>query len=667
MELYNDQLCFTYEELVPKVISVENYKSYKKRDKITVLVPGGNGRSALIAFESLPAKVREAAIKQYGNPYEYLAKEPIAEQVRLNWDYEAETFYNEYVLPDGSALPNVEYDAKGKPAINYVKRYTEAASWLKTINVFTTDKRALKRHLNITVTEFWDTVTDLIQAKDVALPTNPRSLKNKLKLFNTSECKYTSLIEKWRFGNDHTKKVKDEAAEALLLQMIGHHDQFDATVIAAKYNVWAVENGRLPISPATVNYRARQHWQILTLQREGKGANYTKISKQIQSDRPSAPLLLAVCDDNIIDLYFRKETTIKGKKVVNEQYRVAMYVVKDYYNDYILGFAIGETVTKELIYAAFRNAMQHITEITGGNYLFHQLQSDKWAIDPKLKSELAVYFQSLAHFTPGTTKASQTKRIEQSFGAIWHQQLKELPYNNYAGHNVTAKERQNPDAIQALKKNYPSVDHALEICTEFVNNMRKTVNSKTGKCRQEEWIEAFKASEKSKKRQISQAQRIQLFGITHPKTVKISQKGLVFDLHKQSYRYDIPDEHYLDNLGKTVKVMYEPHNMEQVLITDDRGLRLVVSTMQAMPSALADFQAGDRERLNNLLEAKTKMMLGIQEKLNDRLDILSRNRIDAESILKVGVSAPKELSQAANNLYIGSFDEDQEYDFSKLM
>lgn len=658
MKFHDDKICLEYSEIVPDIMSAGTYAKNRERKNITVFGYGGIGREILIAFESLPAKYRSAVIEKYGNPYEYMAKEPISEQVLINWDFVAETFYDTWVLPSTQKeLPK-----------DYKKKYTEAASWLKTVNHFTTDKRALKRQLNITITEFWDTVTDLIRAKNVALPTNPRSLKNKLAKYNASPDKYVSLVEAWRFGNENTKKVKDETAEALLLQMLAHHNQHDDTIIALKYSEWAKANGRKPITASTVGNYRKENEHLITLQRKGVAANYTKFSKQIHSNRPTAPLLLAVCDDNNLDLYFRKKVENKqGKTVTNEQYRVAMYVVKDYYNDYILGYAIGDTVTKDLIYAAFRNAIEHISELTGGNFLFHQLQSDRWAIDRQLKGELATYFGSLAHFTPGTVKASQTKRIEQSFNAVWHQQLKLMPYDNYAGHNITANQKMNPDAILALKKNYPSVENASQVVAHFVHNMRQSINTKTGMPRQEEWLKAFQASEKSQKRQISNEQRIELFGITHPRPARITSAGLRFDIDKHTFTYDIPDEHYLQNVGKKFTVMYEPQNMDQVLITDKKGLRFIAKAWENAPSALADFKPGDRERLNNLLENKTKMMLGIQTKIQDRMALLSRDRIDVETVLQSGVAMPKEISYQAAKA-IGVTDDNAEFlDYTQFM
>lgn len=650
MKFHENIICLEYSELVPELMPKSTFDSSKSRGNITVFGRGGNGREILIAFESLPAKYRSMVIERYGNPYEYLAKEPIAEQVKLNWDYSAETYFRKFSIGEGRVLPE-----------DYVKKYTESASWLKTVNLFTTDKRALKRNLNITVAEFWDTVTTLIRTKNIALPTNSRSLKNKLRDFNAAG--YDSLVETWRFGNENRKKVKDQIAEDLLITMIEHPHNHDDTIIALRYNEWAASTGRQTISPATVGYRRSQHKNYIMLKQKGMATNYAALSKQIQRERPSAPLLLINSDDNVLDMFFR----VDGLKKANPYYRPSLYVVMDAYNDYILGYAIGETVTIELVKAAYRNAMNHVMELTGGAYCWNQIVTDHWAIDQKKEGVLATFLKDQAHFTPATVKVAQSKYIERAFGVVWHQNLKLYP--NYSGYNITAKERISTESIEIAKKNFPSKDQAPEVVENFINRMRLTVNAKTGKVRQQEWIEAFEKSDKSKKHLLDTEKRLQLFGVQHTYQNKITTKGIQFNLNGSTFTYDVPDALYLDNLGKKVQITYDPYDHSQVLVSDGRGLRFVANELQKMPSALADFEEGDRERLNNLLGMKTEMMTKISNKVTDRLARLQRESIDAESILQAGVSVPKELNHAANKrISGGGRDQDHDnYDWKRNM
>ena len=397
---YNDnkQLCLEFDEFVPAIMSKPAYDQAKRRGTITVFGRGGNGSIVLIDYETLPYKQKEAVKEKYGDPYVYYTKQPLLDYVKANFDHEAEQFYNDYTLPNGLNLPE-----------DYVAKYAKAVTWLRSIDHFTTDKKALKTLLNISITAFWVMAGELIRAKDVALPINERRLMEKLKQFKREGL--PCMIETWRFGNNYSKKVNDEVAEALLLKLIAHPHKHDDTVIAANYNKWATKNGKQVITPAAVGVWRRKSALTTTLTRDGAGINYNKFSKRAMRERPSAPLLLINSDDNILDLFFKD-----GK---SDFYRPAGYFIVDGYNDYILGYALGKTVTIELVKQAYLNAIHHVMEVTGECYLWHQIQTDRWSIDPQLKGELATFFSNQAHYTQQRLKyrkASILSALSARFG-----------------------------------------------------------------------------------------------------------------------------------------------------------------------------------------------------------------------------------------------------------
>ncbi|MDO3641944.1 hypothetical protein [Mucilaginibacter sp. L3T2-6] len=644
---FNDRkiLCLTFDELVPDIMPKGTYDSLKARKQITVFGRSAYGREVLIEFETLPLKYRDAITKQYGDPYQYIAKQPLIDYVKINWDDEAERFYSKYVLPNKSKLPET-----------HVEKYTKAATWLNAIQHFTTDKRALKQALNVSIEAFWELVGDLLRSKKVAVPYASKRLKEALKAYKKDG--YACLVEAWRFGNSNSAKINDEVSEALLVQLIAHPHKHDDTIIAAKYNEWAVNNNRAAITPAAVGYWRKKTALLTTLTRDGAAVSYNKFSKRIERERPSAPMLLINSDDNILDLYFKEtKENKKGKTVVSEFYRPAVYVIIDAFNDYILGYAIGEEVTIELIKAAYRNAMNHVMELTGDSYLWHQIQTDHWAIDKQKTGPLATFFSNQAHFTPAAVKVAQGKYIERSFGITWHQELKMFP--NYAGYNITAQEKRNPDAIQLLKKDYPDKESAPQYVAKFIENMRQTVNPASGLPRKEEWLKAFKNSLKSQKRQITAEKRLQLFGITHTHTNRITAAGIIAEIGKKKYNFEIPNELYMEHVNKQVQVTYDPYNMDEVLISDGRGLRFVAKQFQKMPSALADYQPDDRERLNNLLDFKKEINTHIMQQLEERKKTLSRYGVDAASILQAGVT-DKAVSHQAQRQIAGQVFENEE-------
>lgn len=631
-------LCLEYAEFVPIIMAKPAYDQAKLRGNITVHGRGGNGSKVLIEYEKTPKKYKDAIVKHYGCPYQYQAKQPILELI--HHDFEAEKFYTTYKLESGLSLPD-----------SYIPKYTNAASWLNAITHLTTDKRALKSHLNISVTAFWDLATSLIRIKNIHLPTSEKRLKDKIKAYNVPTTvnnvqypvNYACFIESWRFNNDNSKKVKDETADALLKTLVGHNHQFDYTVIATKYNQWAVNNQRKTITAGAVKYFHKINFALVDQERYGKAYNYNQNVKQIHRERVSCPLGFLNSDDNVLDLYFKNETyNDKGKKITNHYYRPVLYVIMDAFNDYPLGYAIGETVTIELIQMAYLNAMHHIKEITGEFYLPHQIQMDRWGLDPKLEGTLATFYKGIAHTTPATAKVAQGKYIERAFGTQWHQTLKE--FKNYSGYNITAKNRLSLEAIDGAKKDFPDKADAPIYVEALMNELRKP--------RLNAYLTAFNAPGRSKERLLTTEKRLQTFGVKRidkdkkPITNAITAAGLKATIGGREIVFDVPEQYYPYQVGKKMQLLYDPYDLSTVLATDGKGLRFVASQYQNMPSALIDFKTGDRTRLNSLLEGKKTMAAvpGIAKENNKA--ILERAHIDAQSFLQGG-SLVKEIRQLA--------------------
>src|SRR3569833_200321 len=189
MKYHNSNiLCLEFDELVPAVMTADNYQYHRQKGNITVYGRGGNGREVLIDYASLSEKHKAEVHKLYGDPFQYIKKQPVLDYVKLNRDYQALDFYTKYILPTGQPLP--------MQPVNNVLKYTDAATWLNAIIHYTSDKRALKRDLNISVGDFWEMVSTLVITKDIDIPTSEKRLKARLKDYQANG--YTSLIEAWR-------------------------------------------------------------------------------------------------------------------------------------------------------------------------------------------------------------------------------------------------------------------------------------------------------------------------------------------------------------------------------------------------------------------------------------------------------------------------------------
>lgn len=639
-------LCLEYSELVPAIIRPDTYNKHRQREKLTVHGHGGNGRNVLIEYESMEPEYRLKVTNHYGDPYAYASKQPILDSVI--WDYEAYMYYSNYTLPSGDVLSCSDSDLHGKPQINYVTRYTENASWLNMLGRMTSDKQTLKRELNISIMSFWDSVTELIRTKNIAIPTTPKRLKSKLKDYlsmkkdHGAHSAYEFLIEKHKSGNSHSKKVRDEVAEAFLKELLSKNH--DDEIVWQIYNKWALENGRKVLKSAhSLGYRRKKWHNELCLEREGIAKVNKKYSKKIKGKRPSAPLLLVNSDDNVLDLFFKKWDG-EGK---NNWYRPVLYVVMDAFNDYPLGYAWGDIVTIELIKEAYRNAQRYVQQVTGDSYGWQELKTDKWGLDRKQENELGRFYRSMAISTPSALKNPDSRYIERAFGTTWHQLLKLMAKGNYSGYNITSKNQINRDNLKPNQ--FPYVEDADEIIATFISAYRRVKNKKTGKSRHEEWIEAFQASMKSKEKLWSVAERLQIFGKRHTHLNRINNYGLNPTLNGLDKCYEMSQEDIYQHINKEVMTYYDEHDLSKVLITDNKGLRMVLNEWKETPRAIADFEEGDADRINRLQEEKKTLLPMIQKKIDKRKRILERERIDAESRINAGVMV-KEIAHADTNL-----------------
>src|SRR3546814_11876846 len=93
--------------------------------------------------------------------------------------------------------------------------------------------------------------------------------------------------------------------------------------------------------------------------------------------------------------------------------------------------------------------------------------------------------------------------------------------------------------------------------------MRKSTNQRTGLSRQEEWISAVEASEKARQIVMNDEMRLQIFGITHPYSNRITTAGLTPTIGGKKISYDVPAEIIWEHNGKKVNLMYDPRSEER--------------------------------------------------------------------------------------------------------
>ncbi|MEB0299585.1 hypothetical protein [Mucilaginibacter sp. 5C4] len=617
-------------------------------------------RKTLIQYEDLKSKYQDMIIKRFGDPYTYYHNQIIKQYLRT--DTKAMDYFTAY-RKDAIALPN-----------DTIKEYVTCANWLNLLIELDNNWSKCKKVLCMDKKpELYDAIARIFEADVIKLPKVYVPLKRKIAEYK--DLGYECIVSgKW--GNTNSKKVKDELNNALLIEMISHPAQYSDLFIAEKYNLVAVQAGFKTITAVTVgNYRHNNAVEIDGY-RYGKDVWYNKAGKVINRKRSTAPLLLINSDDNELDVFFQQvKTNKKGHDVAYHYYRPTLYIVIDAFNDYILGYAIGDTNTKDLIKAAYLNAANHVKELTGGRYFWHQIQTDRWGIDREAKNDFSQWFSNQAEFSPTQLGNSRGKVIEQTFRGNWSSKLRELFPNNYSGPNVTAKTKISRDWLESNKKSFPTVDQAADLVANFINELRNMPDKTTGTTKQQQWLNAFGAMQENKKRIISDEQHLMLLGYDHVnqhtgqlELNTLTNKGLTPILQERKRIYEAPKELYLKTLGTTCKIKYDPYDLRGVLaISADEKTRLMCYDYELVAMAKADYEDHTSDYLNSRIGEKAGHVKMIATSKETRQSVLQRARMDAASYLSAG-GLVKELKHAATQLLESDFDDyTEDIDINSMM
>jgi hypothetical protein len=638
MKIIDNILYIEWNELLDAGVPEGTLKSARTRNSSswTFISDPDDKRKVLIKYEKLQLKYKALLKEQYGDPYEYVQWLSIKSFVMP--DQQAENFYLNFRFG--------ESESKALPT-EIVLKYTRTASWLNMLLEFNNNKKAVKTTLKLTIDQFYKAVMKLIESENkpvvkVDLPISYRRLIAKMKRYQ--ELGYESLID-WRYGKvSNSTKVKGELAESILLEMIAHPNQYDDTFICRQYNQWAEARGYKTILPATVGVHRRSQAHTIIVEREGNEALREKYLKQAKGFRPTFPMALVESDDNHIDLQFIDPNT--GNKYT----RYKAVVVMDSFCDYVLGYAYTtDAVTVELVRAAYRNAMYHIKELTGQWHLPHELKTDNFGI-----SNLQPWYEAIAQYMKTPVGSKHRGYIEQFFSSAHWKTAMKLGANNYTGNNITARNSGvNREFVNSHINQRPLLGKESEQQLENFFYRLRHMPDRTGSSRYEKWMNAWHNLDASKKRSISDEQFLLLFGIEHNhlgEGIRITNRGVEprIGLYGK-LSYDM-QTYCLEHINKSVSVYYDPNNIERVLVTNHKDVRMMAFLNQTHHRTLADATTGSRSYLNRVLEEKKSAVVQIGQKSVRRKKILSDYFLDAEAVLQSGLVV-KELKQSAEQHY----------------
>ena len=207
---YQNTLCvysaMLYEE---GVLSETNYKAMLRRGHLIARRKGGNGRRALVEFDSMRTDVKKKLIKRYGNPY---ATQEIKLEDYIKPDPDAATYFSGYRKQDGLPLdPDTQLTYRTNAEI-----YNAVEELMQFFRIRINAKGSARR---FSLKEFFEKIAVAIEqlpgSYKHSIGGHQRTIRRNFRRYK--EEGYAGIIH-GGFGNANSRVVND-AIESLLISI----------------------------------------------------------------------------------------------------------------------------------------------------------------------------------------------------------------------------------------------------------------------------------------------------------------------------------------------------------------------------------------------------------------------------------------------------------------
>ena len=638
MEMYGNIRCVTYAELMNGVLTHTQYKHHVERKQFVFHQRGGNGRTALIDYQSLPKRVRERYDEVFPDAETQLKKQTMSN--RLKQDPKALEFYRRYDLGDGSGLTD-------KKQAEYVLN----AEVMNEMVCVEKESRALHSKCGYKrPAQVWDAVSgtceELRRLYGHTLPTNAARLKEK---FNAYKRDGYAVLISGKNGNASARKIGASEARLLLKLKRSRMPVYTDAQIFDEYNRLCIESGILkPIKSLTTLRNYLNSPEVIPLwysavhgMQQWKAKFTTLMKTQLPTMRDS----LWYSDGTKLNLYYRNSS--------GQMCTTSVYEVMDAYSEVLIGYDIAPNESFDSQYRAFRMAVE-----TAGTRPFEIVNDNQGG---HKKAAAQGFFDKIAGLRKPTMPYNgQSKTIESAFGRFQQQILHKIWY--FTGQNITTKKlssRPNLEFIEANAFALPTLAEVKEMYRKCREEWNQSTHPKTGIAR----MDMYTMSSNPEALPLSEAEMKHLFWLKSKKAVTYTNKGVEITINRQTYEYDVygddglrNEQWALRNTGRQFHVMYDPMNMTQVELWEITATGLRFSTV-ATPKVV--ISRGTQERtteessfMRRTIEQSKQTMALVQVTLEEfDLD----EQIAAE-LFGLVTPQPKNVSRKAMDLIREDYD-----------
>jgi hypothetical protein len=561
------------------LLSSENYQKMTQRGRLEVIRRGGNGRTALVAYDSLPVGLRRAVGERIGNPYDAVRRGFV--ESYLEHSAKAGAWFDDYRLDDGRCLPRV-----ARQEYYYNSLVLDALGRL--LEARRVRRAALGRRLRIN----WENISEDIQSLDREkwshnLPVNPRRLRDRYNAYKRDG--YASLIH-GSFANRNAQKVDDEVKKSVLIELLGDPRNFDNAQIMRLYNGMAAKLDWSKISESTVGVWRNRYDLEIYAGRRGASEFWNVKGMQVKRKAPSYPLYYWSMDGWDVELLYQRT----DGSVTTYHHRPTVVVILDACMKYPVGYAVGTHETPELILSALRNAALHTRELFGRMYRVSQLQSDRYAI----KKMTPAYETMAKYVTPARVKNAKSKVVEPYFATVNKRYCQFQ--KNWSGFGIVSDKDSQPNVeyLNKSKSDFPDFAGVVRQVSQIIECER------TCEGRQEQYVALWNRAPADRRIELNWEDYVSLFGENTGRRNRLESSGLYVTIRGERRCYDSFDIAFRQASATTGwEVRYDPDDLSRVLaVSEDESRVFVLEEKYVQPMALVERQEGDSEALQRVRE-----------------------------------------------------------------
>jgi transposase InsO family protein len=515
-----------------------------------------------------------------------------------------------------------------------IKEYGQACRWL----AFLSDPRWKKKAERVKVNPLFAAMPEFINAcvvlyseDEVKLPKNYSKLQAKLREYHAQGA--ACLVSK-AYGNTVSRKVGDEQLE-YLIKLYSDKRKPSFEQVTAWYNEAAMRRPELGLDlwpeitagTSKNNLLATDVQPVWWMARHGFDSWKAKFEYTMLCFRPSQRDIQWVIDGTKVNKRYR---TAKGVSA-----KLKMLVVMDVASEYFLGWAFAEKEDATEVAKAVRMAHRRAGGARPYQFLYDNDSSNK------------LFFKGVAglHY-PAMPYNGQSKTIEGAFKRL---QMGIMRADvNHTGQNIKARSLNSQENTDGLKVS--ELPTLAECIAQAELELHQWNNYKGRKGDKPSPKELYFSSENQHQQFLSEQDEVDAFWQWNDQAITYRRDGLRFKKQGVECVYEVVEEVASDIpgitqlipdlafhsrfVGQRFYVKYDPDNVGEKIalyVGEDRRFVEFAHAKQAMPRAVADYQAGSRAAINVRLEVKKKQAAQVMGKQADITE-----RLDAEDILKLG-------------------------------